>query len=112
MGYSQTPMNKSKTISATDRPESTAPQQPALFSGPAQTNTIVRVFGFLPDHKSAVVRYFSQIGRVQERFQSTSNWITFRYTSDSDAKKALACHGELIDDNCRVGVILAKTMAG
>lgn len=74
--------------------------------------TIVKVFGFPPDMKTAIIEYFSQLGHIEERYQSVSNWMTFRYSSPDSAKRALESHGHVLQNTCMVGVVRANTMAG
>lgn len=75
-------------------------------------STIVKVFGFPPEMKPAIIEYFSQLGHIEERFQSVSNWMTFRYSSPHSAKRALESHGHILQNTCMVGVVVANTMAG
>ncbi|KAI9495938.1 hypothetical protein BDB00DRAFT_811021 [Zychaea mexicana] len=74
--------------------------------------TIVKVFGYPSGMKVAVIEHFSQCGKVEERYQSGSNWMTFRYESSDAAKEALASHGSIIAKDCMIGVVEAKSMTG
>lgn len=70
--------------------------------------TVIRVFGFPPEMKAAVIEHFGQFGKIEERFQSASNWMTFRYASSESAQRALESHGRVIGKDCMIGVDWAK----
>ena len=73
---------------------------------------MVKVFGYPADMKVTVIEFFSKCGQIEERYQSGSNWMTFRYSSSDAAKEALGYHGTLMTKECMIGVIEAKSMAG
>lgn len=77
---------------------------------PETGQTIVKVFGFPIEMKAKVIEYFTQLGKVVERYQSKSNWITVRYAGAESTKKALEMHGKAIADDCMVAVIVVKSM--
>ncbi|KAG2221329.1 hypothetical protein INT45_014013 [Circinella minor] len=75
-------------------------------------STMVKVFGYPAEMKVTVIEFFSKCGQIEERYQSGSNWMTFRYSSSDAAKEALGYHGTLMTKECMIGVIEAKSMTG
>ncbi|KAI9243288.1 hypothetical protein BDA99DRAFT_334704 [Phascolomyces articulosus] len=73
---------------------------------------IIKVFGYPSELQVAVIEFFTRCGNIEERYQSNSNWMTFRYEKSEGAKEALLNHGKIITKDCMVGVVVAKTMTG
>ncbi|KAJ1984475.1 hypothetical protein H4R34_000622 [Dimargaris verticillata] len=76
----------------------------------------VTVFGFPAQAASEVFDYFQQFGMVSTYSLAPAggNYLNLVYVYPADAKKALACNGQIIGNNIMVGVVNAsnKPLAG
>lgn len=81
----------------------------ALYSHEEDTDLWVTVFGFPVSAAPSVLGHFSQIGSVVEhKYPGQGNWVSIRYHSKIDVKRALSYNGRIFGNNIMIGVISSK----
>ncbi|CAO3585033.1 unnamed protein product [Absidia cylindrospora] len=72
------------------------------------SSTSVNIFGFPPNMKSLVLEHFKQYGQIidSNNSQYNENWMTLRYSTPDEARKALAANDMVLGSKCMVGVDL------
>lgn len=73
------------------------------------TDLWITVFGFPVSAAPSILGHFSQIGSVVEhKYPGQGNWVSIRYHSKIDVKRALSYNGRIFGNNIMIGVIPSK----
>jgi len=65
----------------------------------------VTVFGFPLSLSSLILQQFESDGEILQHESGQGNWMSIRFRSPLDAKKALGKNGKIITDNIMIGVL-------
>lgn len=72
---------------------------------PSDASCWVTVFGFPLSLSSLILQHFESDGEIVQFETDRGNWISIRFQSPLDARKALGKNGKIIADNVMIGVI-------